>query len=237
MGFLTALIGVVSAILCFAIIKLYLLVKSDVHEKYFERLRDLEITVRSYHVKNTKIDKIIKDLRKSTLRQEFLLIIFYMLIQCGYNCFEITDDILLHTLVGILIDIFNCFFMQILIFLKMNMEFVRRLQNHINQVLLNLQQLQKHFDVEDFIEIHRKIKQYLLILNEAFGFVFLMIFVAIYGSMIPEIYKSFLTLANPNLKISTDLLMYINLNFIWAMFSYYHLGRFSFECDKMNEEV
>jgi hypothetical protein len=122
-------------------------------------------------------------------------------------------------------------------FLKMSMEFARRLQNHINQVLVNLQKHHRHFDVEDFIEIHQKIKHYLTTLNNAFGFVFLMTFLEIYGSMVPQIYKSIITLANPNFKVSLNLVILINLNFIWAMFSYYHLGRFSFECDEMKEEV
>jgi hypothetical protein len=40
-------------------------VKSEVQEKYFAKLRDLEATVKSYHARNTKIYKIIEDLRKS----------------------------------------------------------------------------------------------------------------------------------------------------------------------------
>jgi hypothetical protein len=79
LGNLSAFIEVFSLIIFFAIIKLYLLVKRDDQEKYFEGLRDLEETVRSYHVKNAKIDKINKDLQKSILRQEILLIIFYIL--------------------------------------------------------------------------------------------------------------------------------------------------------------
>jgi hypothetical protein len=67
----------------------------------------------------------------------------------------------MYTIRGILYDLFNCFFIQILIFLKMNMEIVRRLQNHLNQVLANLQQNHKSFHVEDFIEIHRKVNKYL----------------------------------------------------------------------------
>jgi hypothetical protein len=237
LGYLSAIIGIFSTISFFAIIKLYLLVKSDVQEKYFDELRDLEITVKCYFIKHSKTDKIIKGLRQSTLRQEIFLIIFYLFIQLGYSYVAITDNMIRHTFVGLLYDTYNCFFVQILIFLKMNMEFARRLQNHINQVLLNLQKFDRQFDVEDFIKIHRKIKHYLATLNKAFGFIFLMTFLEIYGSMVPQIYKSILTLTNPNFKISLNLIILINLNFIWAMFSYYHLGRFTFECDKMEEEV
>jgi hypothetical protein len=117
------------------------------------------------------------------------------------------------------------------------MEFVRRLQNHLNQVLINLQKLEKKFIVEDFIRIHRKIKSFLATFNEVFGFIFLMVFVAISGSMIPEIYKSILTLAQFDPEIPIKSLGYVFLNIIWASFSYYHLGRFAFECEKFVEEV
>jgi hypothetical protein len=62
------------------------------------------------------------------------------------------------------------------------MEFARKLQNHLNQVLLNLRKIHKNLDVEDFIRIHLKVKKYLETLSEAFGLIFLMIFVEIYGS-------------------------------------------------------
>jgi hypothetical protein len=231
LGHLMALIGVVSAILCFAIIKLYLLVKSDVQEKYFDMVRDLEIIVRSYHVKNTKVNKIIEDLRKSTLRQEIILFAFYIFLNIFLALVATTNNVLMYVINGIFYDIFNCFFIQILIFLKMNMNLARKIQNHINQVLLSLQKFDKHFDVEDFIEIHRKIKQYLAALNAAFGFIFFMTFLEISGSMIPYLYKCILTLTNPNYKISINGVIYINLCFIWALHSYYHLRRLAFECD------
>jgi hypothetical protein len=219
------------------IIKLYLLVKRDVQEKFFKKLRDLEIMIRSYHVKNTKINWIIEDLRKTTGLQEISILGFYLFMQIGYCCVADTDNNFLYLLVGNLYGVFNCFFLQILIFLKMNMEFVRRLQNHLNQVLANLQKLEKKFIVEDFIRIHLKIRRFLAAFNEAFGFIFLMVFVVISGSMIPEIYKSILTLAQFNPETSIKSLGYIILNFIWVSFSYYHLGRFAFECEKMDEEV
>ncbi len=84
LGYLTALMEVLSLILCFAIVKLYLLVKSKDQEKYFKKLRDLEIMVRSYHFKNTKINKIIEDLRKTTERQEISILGFYLFIQFCY---------------------------------------------------------------------------------------------------------------------------------------------------------
>ncbi len=232
---ITGMIVVFTPILCFAIIKLYLFVKSDVQEKYFDALSDLEIIVRSYHVKYTKMNKIVKELRKSTLRQEIFLIIYYLLIEFCYALSSGTDNISLHMMVNLIYEIINCFFVQILIFLKMNIEFVRRIQNHLNQVLLNLQKFDKPFNFEDFINIHQKILDYLETLNKAFGFVFLMAFLAVFGSMIPEIYKTILILMQ--WKSGINLIFYIVLNFIWATFSYYHLGRFAFECDLLKEEV
>jgi hypothetical protein len=234
---LTGMTAVFSVILCFAIIKLHLLVKSDVQEKYFDMVRDLEITVRNHHFKNTRMNKIIKDLRKSTLRQECFLIIYYLLIEFFYVFISATDNIFLYMLDNLFYEIFNCFFVQILIFLKMNITFLRQIQNHLNQVLLNLQKNHHQYNVEDFIKIHHKIRQFLETLNKAFGFIFLMTFAAIYGSMIPEIYKSLLILIEFNSEISMRLLFYAVLNFIWAMFSYYHLGRFAFECDGLKDKV
>jgi hypothetical protein len=46
-------------------------------KNYFDALRDLEIMMRSHHVRNKKVEKIIEDLRKSTLRQENFLFVFY----------------------------------------------------------------------------------------------------------------------------------------------------------------
>jgi hypothetical protein len=232
---LTGMTAVFSPILCFAIIKLHLLVKSDVQEKYFDMVRDLEITVRSYHVRNTKMDKIMEDLRKSTLRQEIFLFIYYLLIEFGFASVSVTDNIFQHMLTNSFYDIFNCFFVQILIFLKMNMNFLRQLQNHLNQVLLNLQKKHHQYNVEDFLKIHRKIIDYLEVLNKIFGFVFLMTFLAVFGSMIPEIYKSLLILMHLNSEV--NLIFYIFLNFIWATFSYYHLGQFAFACDGLKDKV
>jgi hypothetical protein len=224
-------------ILCFVIIKLHLLVKSDVQENYFDALGDLEIMMRSHHVRNKKVEKIIEDLRKSTLQQEIFLFVFYLLIEFGYGYVAVTDNLFLNAVNGLLYDIFNCFFVQILIFLKMNMNFAKCLQSHLNQVLLNRQMFQRNFNVLDFIKIHRKIKQCLEALNEAFGFVFLITFVAIYGSMISQIYNSVLTLVKFSSGIPMNLLFYTTLNFIWGAFSYYYLGQFAFECDKMQDEV
>jgi hypothetical protein len=237
LGHLAALVEVFSPILCFAIIKLHLLVNSEAKEMYFAKLEDLEITVRSHHVKNTQMDKIIEDMRKSTFRQEILVLAFYILIHIGFGYVAITDNILLYHFNGCLFDTLNDFYIQILIFLKMNMDFARRLQAHLNQVLLNLQKSDRHFNVEDFIRINRKTKQFLSAFNEAFGFVFLMTFVNFYGSMIPEIYKNILTLAQSDSNISINSLVYSIFGFIWVSFSYYHLGRFAFECDKFKDEV
>jgi hypothetical protein len=226
---------VFSPIFCFAIIKLHLFVKSEVQENYLDMVRDLEITVRSYHVRNSKMNKIIKELRKTTLQQEIFLFIFYLLIEFGYASVSVTDNIFLYMFANSFYDIFNCFFVQILIFLKMNMNFLRQLQNHLNQVLLNLQKHDVHYNVEDFIKIHRKIMDYLEVFNKTFGFIFLMTFLAVFGSMIPEIYKSLLILMQLNSKV--NLIFYIILNFIWATFSYYHLGQFAFACDGLKDVV
>jgi hypothetical protein len=235
--YLAALTEVFSLIICFAIIKLHLLVKSEVQSKYFDMVRDLEIMMRRHHVRNTKMNKIIRELRESTLRQEIFISIFYLLIEFGYGYVAVNNNMFLNTIDGLLYDTFNCFFVQILIFLKMNMEFARRLQSHLNQVLLNLQKNHHQYNIDDFIKIHRKIKHYLEAFNEAFGFIFLMTFVAIFGSMIPQIYKSILTVVKFSLEIPINLLFYTTLNIIWATFSYYHLGQFAFECDKMQDEV
>jgi hypothetical protein len=238
LGYIVTLIEIVSEILCFAIIKLYLLAKScDVVEKYFDKLRDLEATVRSHYARNKKMNKINKDLRKSTLRQEILVLAFYLFVMISFGYVTATDKIFLYTLDGSLYSIFNCFFIQILLFLKMNMEFARRLQSHLNQVLLNQQKHHLHFNIEDFIKVHRKIEQYLAALNEAFGFIFLVTFAAVYGSMVPQLYMNIVTVLQSYCGISAILAIHIILNFIWAMFSYYHLGRFAFECDKMQDEV
>jgi hypothetical protein len=237
LGYLAALMIIIFSIFCFVIIKLYLLVKSDVQEKYFEALRNLEITVRNYHVKNTKIKWMIQELRKSTLRQEITIFSIYIFLQCGFAYFGGKGNILMYIFREMLYDIFNCFFNQILIFLKVNMSIARRLQNHLNQVLLSLQKSDKQYNVEDFIEIHQKIKNCLKALNEAFGFVFLMAFVAVYGSMVPEIYKSMLTLLQSDFNVPMNRFIYIVLCIMWAFLGYYYLGKFAFECDEMGHEV
>jgi hypothetical protein len=117
------------------------------------------------------------------------------------------------------------------------MNFARRLQSHLNQVLLNQQKFLLRFDIEDFINIHRKIKRYLAALNEAFGFIFLMTFVAVYGSMVPQLYMNIVTVLQSSSGVSTILAIHILISIIWALHSYYHLGRFAFECDKMENEV
>jgi hypothetical protein len=236
-AYLIGVFEVFSTTMCFVIIKFYLLVKSYTMENYFDELRDFEFIVRSHHARNTKVDKIIQNLRKSTLRQEIFLFAFYVVTQLGFGFAGTTDNRLLWVVAGTLYSIINCFFVQILIFLKMNMEFARRLQNHINQVLLNLQKLHLHFNDEDFIKIHLKIKQFLSVLSEAFGFIFLMTFLVIYGILIPEIYRSLLTIMQLDWTSSLESLIYSVMSFIWPLLSYYHLGRFVFECDKMEEKV
>jgi hypothetical protein len=212
-------------------------VKSDVQEKYFDSVRDLEISVRNFHSgKNGKVDRIIKDLRKSTLIEGILVFAYYISIQIGFGLITISDNLLLYLFDNFLYSSFNFFFVQILIFLKMNMNFARRLQNHINQVLMDLQS-QKALDVDDFIKIHNKIKHYLEALNEAFGFIFLMTLVAVFGNMIPETYISIETLAQSNFEFPRNRLSYIVLCMIWAMFSYYYFGSFALECDNLEEEV
>jgi hypothetical protein len=237
LGYLAVLMIIIVSISCFVMIKIFLLINGGNQVKYFDALKDLETTVRSYHVKNTKINWMIEDLRKSTLRQEIILFSIYIFLEFGFNFFAASGNILIYILQGILYDIFYCFFIQILIFLKMNMNIAKRLQNHLNQVLVNLQKFDKHYNVEDFIKIHTKIKNCLKALNEIFGFIFLMTFVAVYGSMVPEIYKSFLTLAQSNINISKNVLIYIILDLMWAFLGYYHLGKFAFECDEMDKEV
>jgi hypothetical protein len=236
LGYIVALIEIVSEILCFTIIKLYLLLKTDTLEKYFEKLRDLEITVRSHHIRNKKISIIIEDLRNSNFRQEILFFVFNVILFVGYG-FCAVSDIYTFLFDGLLYMTFNCFFLQILIFLKMNISFASRLQSHLNQVLLNLQKFNLSLNVEDFIKIHRKIKQFLVALNRAFGFIFFFIILGIFGCMIPENYIGILILVQDRSEIPIQTIAFANLNFIWAMFSYYHIGRFAYECDKMEEEM
>ncbi len=112
-----ALIEIVSEILCFAIVKLHLLVKNDAMEKYFEKLRDLETIVRSHHVRNKKVDKIVEDLRKSTLQLEIFFFVFNVALLIGF-CLCALSDVFAFLFDGILYMTFNCFFLQILIFLK-----------------------------------------------------------------------------------------------------------------------
>jgi hypothetical protein len=238
LGHVTALIEIFSSIFCFAIIKVYLLIYGGVLEKYFDSVRDLEISMRNFHSgKSGKVDRIIKDLGKSTLMEQILVFAYYISIQIGFCLITISDNLLVYLFDDFLYSSFNFFFVEILIFLKMNMNFARRLQNHINQVLMDLQKSQKALDVDDFIKIHNKIKHYLVVLNEVFGFIFLMTLVAIFGSVIPETYKSIETLAQSNFEFPRNRLSYIVLCMIWAMFSYYYFGRFALECDKSEAEV
>jgi hypothetical protein len=76
----------------------------------------------------------------------------------------------------------------------------------------------------------------LLALNRAFGFIFFFIILGIFGCMIPENYIGILTLVQDSSKPIKTVTFAI-LNIIWAVFSYYHFGRFAFECDKMEEEM
>jgi hypothetical protein len=236
-AYLNAMMEVYSIIICYAIIKIYLLLKSEVQEKYFDKLRDLEATVRSYHVKNTKMNKVIKELRKSTLRQEIFLFSFYVVTGLSFTSVASTNSVVMYAINTSLYDSYNCFFNQILIFLEVNMEFARQLQNHLNQVLLNLQKHHKPLNVEDFIKINLKIRQCLVVLNEAFGFIFLITFLETYAILIPEFYRSILTIMQLDSEISLRMFIYIILNFVWPLLSYYHLGKFAFECDKMKKEV
>jgi hypothetical protein len=163
---ITALIEIFSSIICFAIIKVYLLINGGVQEKYFDSVRDLEISMRNFHSgKSGKVDRIIKDLGRSTLMEEILVFAYYILIQISFGLIMISDNLLLYLFDDFLYSSFNFFFVQILIFLKMNMNFAGRLQNHINQVLMDLQMSQKALDVDDFIKIHNKIKHYLEVLR------------------------------------------------------------------------
>jgi hypothetical protein len=235
-AYLVALIEIFSEILCFAIIKLYLLLKNGVVKNYYEKLRDLETTWRSFHSRNKKIDQIIEDLRVSNLQQEIFLYIFHLVSLIGFG-FCAVSDVLMFTFDNFLYMVFNCFFVQILIFLKMNMIFASRLQSHLNQVLINLQKFNLLLNPEDFLEIHRKIKQFLLALNRVFGFIFFFIILGIFGCMIPENYIGILTLVQDNSKVPIKTVVFVNLNFIWVVFSYYHFVRFAFECDKMEEEM
>jgi hypothetical protein len=162
LGYIVALIEIVSEILCFAIVKLHLLVKNDAMEKYFEKLRDLETIVRSHHVRNKKVDKIVEDLRKSTLQLEIFFFVFNVALLISF-CLCALSDVFAFLFDGILYMTFICFF------LKMNMRFAMKLQSHLNQDLLNRQKLNLLLNAKDFLEIHRKIKQFLVALNRAFG--------------------------------------------------------------------
>jgi hypothetical protein len=234
-AYVVALTEVVSEISCFAIIKLYLLVKSDAMENYFEKLRDLEATWRGHHARNKKIDKIFEDLRKSNLRQEIFFFAFNVALMIGFG-FCAVSNVLIFTFDNFLYTVFNCFFLQIVVFLKMNMIFAMRLQSHLNQVLLNRQRFNLLLNPEEFLEIHLKIKQLLLALNRAFGFIFFFIILGIFGCMIPENYIGILTLVQDSSKPIKTVTFAI-LNIFWAVFSYYHFVCFAFECDKMEEEM
>jgi hypothetical protein len=236
-GFLVINIQMLSSIIGFAIIKLYLLARNDVLDKYAEKVQNLEQTVRVFSGRNSKIEKIIKDLRKSTLLREILFLILIILLLTGYIFCVTAENYIMFVADIIIYMSFNCFYMQILFFLKMNMKFVSRLQNHLNQALHHRQKFHTHFDVEEYIRIHLKIKMFLKTFNKDFGFIFFVIFLTISGGMIPEVYMGILSLVQLDLEISSHLFIYIMLNFIWATHSYYVLGQFAFACDEMEEEV
>jgi hypothetical protein len=117
------------------------------------------------------------------------------------------------------------------------MNFAKCLQNHLNQVLLNRQKFNLYYNIEHFIKIHRKIKSFLEALNEAFGFVFLMVTLTIFGTIVREVYVNSLTLVQSNFNLSISALENIVLNLIWVIFNYYFFCQFVFECDKMEKEM
>jgi hypothetical protein len=94
-----------------------------------------------------------------------------------------------------------------------------------------------YYNVEDFIKIHNKIKHYLAALNEAFGFVFFLTTLAVFGTIVSEVYVSSLTLVQSNFDIPLVAFENVVLNLIWVIFSYYFFCQFVFECDKMEEEM
>jgi hypothetical protein len=117
------------------------------------------------------------------------------------------------------------------------MNFAKCLQSHLNQVVVNRQKFNLLLNIEDFIKIQVKIKHYLEALNEAFGFIFFMATLAIFGTIVREIYVSSLTLVQSNFDISLAAFENIVFNLIWVIFNYYFSCQFVFECDKMEEEM
>jgi hypothetical protein len=236
-AYLAALSEIFSAIVCFVAIKLFLWLNESRPGDFFKKLQDLEVSVESLFPRNKKIDQIIRNLKRSTLRQAAALLTYVIISMFGYYHCAIIIDIFVYIVDTLLYLTFDCFFILILIFLKMNMNFAKCVQNHLNQVLPNQQKFNILSNVEGFIKIHNNIKRYLEALNEAFGFVFFLTTLAIFGSTVPEIYVSSLTLVQSNFNISLAAFEYIVLNLIWVVFIYYFFCQFVFECDKMEEEM
>jgi hypothetical protein len=236
-AYLTYLMEILSAILCFLVIKLYLHRNQLQVKKYFGLLQDLEATMKTFPGSKKKIDQIIENLGKSTWRREVFLIIYYFLTMLGYYYCATADNVLLYTFDCSLYLIFDSFFIQILIFLKMNMDFVRSLQNHLNQVLLDRQESGNNFNVEPFIKIHLKIQQFLKAMNEAFGFIFFMVVLAEFGCNLPDFYVSILTLVQSDFKMDIKSFAFTVLNMMWISLSYTFFCQFTFECDRVKEKV
>jgi hypothetical protein len=236
-AYLTSLTEIFSAIICFVAIKLFLLFNETRLSEYFKKLQDLEVSMESLFPRNKKIDQIIGNLKRSTRRQAATLLGFFIFLMFGFYHCGVIDDIFLYIVDTLLYLTFDCFFILIFIFLKMNMNFAKCLQSHLNNVLVNRQKFNLYYNVEVFIKIHRKIKCFLEALNEAFGFVFFLTTLAIFGTIITEIYMGSLTLVQFNVDIPLAAFEYIVLNLIWVIFIYYFFCQFVFECDKMEEKI
>jgi hypothetical protein len=234
---LSYLTEIFSAIIGFVNIKLILLVNEARLREYFKKLQDLEVSMEKLFAGNKKIQQIFANLKRSTLRQAAALLIYVVVLLFGFYHCGVIDNIFVYTVNTLLYLIFDCFFISILIFLKMNMNFARRLQNHLNQVLFNRQKFNLLYNVESFIKIHNKIKHYLEALNDAFGIVFFLTTLAIFGAIVPELYISSLTLVQSNVNISLAAFENVALNLIWVIFSFYFFCQFVFECDKMEKEM
>jgi hypothetical protein len=236
-AYLAALTEIFSAIFCFVAIKLFLLVNEARLKDYFKKLQDLEDSVESFCAGNKKIHQITENLNRSTSQQGISTLIYVIFLLIGYCHCGVTDNIFVYTVNTLLYLAFDCFFILILIFLKMNMNFAKCLQNHLNKVLFNRQKFNLLYNVEDFIKMHRKIKCFLEALNEAFGFIFFMATLAIFGAIVPELYFNFSTFVQSSFNISLESFENFFLNLIWVIFNYYFFCRFVFECDNMEKEM
>jgi hypothetical protein len=236
-AFLAALTEILSAIVCFVAIKLFLLLNEVRIKKYFKKLQDLEVSMERLFPRNKKIHQVIGNLKRSTCHQAAALLVYVIVLLFGYYHCGVIDDIFVYAVNTLLYLTFNCFFILILIFLKMNMNFAKYLQSHLNQVLVNHQKFNLYYNIEHFIKIHRKIKSFLEALNEAFGFVFFLTTLAIFGNIVSEVYVSSLTLVQSNFDIPLAAFGNIVLNLIWVIFNYYFFCQFVFECDKMEEKI